>query len=148
MDTGGGKGARVELTRGDVEGAFARVLGVPASHLVNEYSMAEMGSQFYDDTLLAAHQGRPAKPGKRIPPWVRTRVFDPETMLPRGEEASGVLVHYDLANLEAPMAIQTEDLGACRGDRLLLEGRLPEAERRGCSLPFDQFLERERARGA
>ena len=148
MDTGGAKGARVELTRGDVVGAFARVLGIPPSHLVNEYGMAEMGSQFYDDPLLSAHQGRPAEPGKRIPPWVRTRVFDPETMLPRAEGAPGVLVHYDLANLEVPLAIQTEDLGACRGCRLHLEGRLPEAERRGCSLPFEEFLERERARGA
>jgi hypothetical protein len=76
---------------------------------------------------------------------VRTRVLDPETMDEVGDGVSGVLVHYDLANLEIPLAIQTEDLGIRQGVRLLIEGRLPEAERRGCSLPFERFAERERA---
>ncbi|HYR52710.1 MAG TPA: long-chain fatty acid--CoA ligase, partial [Candidatus Dormibacteraeota bacterium] len=79
-----------------------------------------------------------------IPPWVRTRVLDPETMRDVPEGKSGVLVHYDLANLEIPLAIQTEDVGSVAAGRLRLEGRLPEAERRGCSLPFERFVERER----
>jgi acyl-protein synthetase LuxE len=146
MDTGGAKGTRIELRRGGVVSAFGRVLGIPPSRIVNEYGMAEMGSQFYQDALLAAREGRGARPGFRIPPWVRTRVLDPETMLECREGATGLLVHYDLANLEIPLAIQTEDVGARVGDWLTLEGRLPEAERRGCSLPFEQFLERERQR--
>jgi len=144
MDTGGAKGTRVEVRRDEIVAALTRVLGIPSTHLVNEYGMAELGSQFYEDGLLAAHEERPARAGFAIPPWVRTRVLDPETMheLPDGEP--GLLVHHDLANLEIPLAIQTEDVGACEQDRLLLEGRLPEAEVRGCSLPFEQFLERER----
>jgi len=106
-----------------------------------------MGSQFYQDPLLAAHERRRPRPGFVIPPWVRTRALDPETMRERPEGAPGLLVHYDLANLEIPLAIQTEDVGTRAGNRLTLEGRLPEAERRGCSLPFEQFLERERAPG-
>ena len=47
-------------------------------------------------------------------------------------------------NLEIPLAIQTEDVGQVAAGRLHLEGRLPEAERRGCSLPFERFVERER----
>jgi hypothetical protein len=144
MDTGGAKGTRVELRRDDIAASFHRVLGIPPTHLVNEYGMAEMGSQFYEDTLLAAHERRAARPGFVIPPWVRTRVLDPETMLDLPEGRPGLLVHYDLANLDVPLAIQTEDVGAVLGNRLTLEGRLPEAERRGCSLPFEQFLERER----
>ena len=144
MDTGGAKGIRIALERAAIEADFARVLGISATHLVNEYGMAEMGSQFYDDSYLATHERRAIRPGKRIPPWVRTRVLDPETMGEVADGVSGVLVHYDLANLEIPLAIQTEDLGARQGDRLLIEGRLPEAERRGCSLPFERFAERER----
>jgi hypothetical protein len=147
MDTGGGKGTRLELTRAEVEASFQRVLEIPPSHLVNEYGMAEMGSQFYDDTLRAAVEGRPPLRGKRIAPWVRTRVLDPETMRECPEGTPGLLVHFDLANLEIPLAIQTEDVGARLGNRLVLEGRLPEAERRGCSLPFEQFVERERGLG-
>ena len=146
MDTGGAKGTRIEVRREDVEAGFTRVLGIERSHLVNEYGMAELGSQFYQDSLSAFHDHRVPRPGFAVPPWVRTRVLDPETMreLPAG--VPGLLVHYDLANLEIPSAIQTEDVGTLlAGNHLLLEGRLPEADRRGCSLPFEQFVERERA---
>jgi hypothetical protein len=147
MDTGGAKGTRVEVRRETIESAFNRVLAIPAARLVNEYGMAEMGSQFYEDSLLAEHERRDARPGFAAPAWVRTRVLDPETMRPVPEGRRGILVHYDLANLEIPLAIQTEDVGALVDGRLMLAGRLPEAERRGCSLPFEQFLEKERALG-
>ena len=147
MDTGGAKGLRTEFARVEVEAAFADRLGIPSTHLVNEYGMAEMGSQFYDDNLAAALQDLPRVGGKRIPPWVRTRVLDPETLreVPDGEQ--GILVHYDLANLDTPLAIQTEDLGTRVGDRLTIAGRLPAAEARGCSLAFEQFVEAERRAG-
>jgi hypothetical protein len=141
MDTGGSKGLRSEFARSEVEEGFANRLGIPGSHLVNEYGMAEMGSQFYDDALLAAHERRPALRGKRIPPWVRTRVLDPETMQECSEGEAGILVHYDLANLEIPLAIQTEDVGRRVADRLILQGRLLGAEARGCSLAFEEFLD-------
>jgi hypothetical protein len=147
MDTGGAKGRLADLARGEVEGAFARIMGIPADHVVNEYGMAEMASQFYDDVLSARFERRAPREGKRMPPWARTRVLDPETMNELPDGSVGLLVHYDLANLDIPIAIQTEDLGARLGDRLMLTGRLPEAERRGCSLPFERFLELERARG-
>ena len=144
MDTGGAKGLTAEFARSDVSAAFEKFLGIPATHLVNEYGMAELGSQFYDDALLAHHEGRAPHPGKRIPPWVRTRVLDPETMEEVAEGAPGLLVHYDLANLEIPLAIQTEDIGRRTGDRLHLEGRLLGSEPRGCSLTFERFLAEDR----
>jgi len=140
MDTGGAKGQIEEFSRADVESAFERHLGIPASHVVNEYGMAEMGSQFYEDTLVAAHQGRALVSGKQIPPWVRTRVLDPESMKEQPDGEPGLFVHYDLANLEVPLAIQTEDVGRRIGDRLILEGRLLGAEARGCSLAFERFI--------
>ena len=140
MDTGGAKGQRLEFKRVEIEAAFARHLGIPPTHLVNEYGMAEMGSQFYDDNLVAFHEKRAALHGKRIPPWVRTRVLHPETMEEQPDGERGILVHYDLANVEIPLAIQTEDVGCRIGDRLILEGRLLGAEPGGCSLAFEQFL--------
>jgi hypothetical protein len=145
MDTGGAKGLRAELAREEIERTLERSLGIPPTHLVNEYGMAELGSQFYDDTLRAHTERRPVLPGKTIPPWVRTRVLDPETMAERPEGERGLLVHYDLANVETPFAVQTEDVGTRVGDRILLEGRLSGAEARGCSLTFERFLEQERA---
>jgi hypothetical protein len=146
MDTGGAKGTRVEVGRAAIHDAFARVLGVPATHVVNEYGMAELGSQCYEDALLAAHEGRAPGEGHGGPPWMRTRVLDPATMEERPEGSPGLLVHVDLACADTPLAVQTEDVGVRVGDRILLRGRLPDAERRGCSLPFEEFLERERAR--
>jgi hypothetical protein len=140
MDTGGAKGQIAEFTRAQVEQGFERRLGIPSGSLVNEYGMAEMGSQFYEDGLVAAHERRVPMPGKEIPPWVRTRVLDPETLDERRDGETGILVHYDLANLHVPLAIQTEDIGRREGDRLILEGRLLGAEARGCSLAFEEFL--------
>ena len=140
MDTGGAKGQRAEYEREEIESAFAHRLGIPPSHLVNEYGMAELGSQFYDDNLLAHHEGRPRLAGKQIPPWVRTRVLHPETLEEQPDGERGILVHYDLANVDIPLAIQTEDIGYRIGDRLHLEGRLLGAEVRGCSLQFEKFL--------
>jgi hypothetical protein len=140
MDTGGAKGQRTEFQRDDVEAGFEKRLGLPRTHLVNEYGMAEMASQFYDDNLLAYHKRRAPKPGKRIPPWVRTRVLDPETLEEKADGETGLLVHFDLANAEIPLAIQTEDIGRRVKDRLILEGRLLGAEARGCSLSYERFL--------
>jgi hypothetical protein len=145
MDTGGAKGLRAEFTREEIERILERSLGIPPTHLVNEYGMAELGSQFYDDGLRAHTERRPVLAGKTVPPWVRTRVLDPETMTERPEGVRGLLVHYDLANVEIPFAVQTEDVGTRVGDRILLEGRLSGAEARGCSLTFERFLGQERA---
>lgn len=145
MDTGGAKGQRAEYEREEIEAAFAHRLGIPPSHLVNEYGMAELGSQFYDDNFLAHHERRPRLAGKQIPPWVRTRVLHVETLEEQPDGERGILVHYDLANVDIPLAIQTEDIGYRIGDRLHLEGRLLGAEARGCSLPFEKFLAEEGA---
>ncbi|HEU4724919.1 MAG TPA: hypothetical protein VFU59_06420 [Candidatus Eisenbacteria bacterium] len=145
MDTGGAKGLRAEYEREEIESAFAHRLGIPPSHLVNEYGMAELGSQFYDDNLLAKHEGRARLSGKQIPPWVRTRVLNTETLEEQPDGERGILVHYDLANVDVPLAIQTEDIGFRIGDRLHIEGRLLGAEARGCSLPFEKFLAEGRA---
>lgn len=145
MDTGGAKGQIAEFSRGEVEQAFERHLAIPPSHVVNEYGMAEMGSQFYEDSLLAAHERREAIPGKHVPPWARTRVLDPETMEELHQGEPGLLVHYDLSNLEVPLAIQTEDVGRRLGSHLILQGRLLGAEPRGCSLAFEEFLKRSGA---
>lgn len=147
MDTGGAKGLRTEFTRAEVARAFSNCLGIPETHLVNEYGMAELGSQFYDDNVLAVTEGRRRRPGKRIPPWVQTRVLDPETLREVPDGVQGILVHYDLANVDTPLAIQTEDLGSRVGDRLTIAGRLPAAEARGCSLAFERFVEAERRAG-
>ncbi|HET7230949.1 MAG TPA: hypothetical protein VFJ16_13145 [Longimicrobium sp.] len=138
MDTGGFKGRSREVTRGELYAAIDDRLGIAPAWCVNEYGMTEMSSQYYDGTAGSA----PAV-GERLhigPRWVRTLAADPETLdaLPHGE--IGVLRHYDLANLDSVMAIQTADLGFTtpRGFRVL--GRAQGAEARGCSIAMDELL--------
>ena len=131
------------MGRAGSRAAFGRVRGLPASHVVNEYGMAELGSQLYEDSLLAAHERRASREGFAAPPWLRTRVLDPATLEECPDGTPGLLAHYVLANLDTPLAVQTEDVGRRISDRLILHGRLPEAERRGCSLAYEEFLRRE-----
>ncbi|HEX2095634.1 MAG TPA: hypothetical protein VHG28_24770 [Longimicrobiaceae bacterium] len=135
MDTGGFKGRSREVSREELYAALGERLGVGTEWCVNEYGMTEMSSQFYD-----AVAGVPAPRLHRAPPWVRSRAVDPETLdlLPEGE--TGVLRHWDLANLHSVMAIQTADLGTVAPEGVRLLGRARGAEARGCSIAMDQFL--------
>jgi len=52
----------------------------------------------------------PRPPRKIAPPTLRTRILDPVTNEDASPGEPGLLVHYDLANLNSVMAIQTEDM--------------------------------------
>jgi acyl-CoA synthetase (AMP-forming)/AMP-acid ligase II len=150
-----------------------RLLGLPAQAIVNEYGMTELGSQFYDSsygrTRVGTEQlpmppynhlemgacaaktvnGPPMPPYPNstgfytIPPWMRVRVVDPATGndMPPGE--TGLLCHYDLANLHSVMAVHTDDLGVQppgRVDGFYLLGRVAGSEPRGCSIDVSAAL--------
>jgi phenylacetate-coenzyme A ligase PaaK-like adenylate-forming protein len=138
MDTGGFKGRSREVTREELYGAVEERLGIPPAWCVNEYGMTEMSSQFYDGVA-----GSASAPGERLhagPPWVRTEATDPETLRPLPHGETGVLRHFDLANLQSVMAIQTADLGVTSADGFRVLGRARGAEARGCSLAMDDLL--------
>jgi hypothetical protein len=153
MDTGGYKGRSREVSQEEMHQLYAAYLGIPASHCVNEYGMTEMCSQFYDSTLRAVVGGQDEKRAverrrKLVPPWVRTRVVDPETLEPLPDGETGLLQHFDLANAGSVLAIQTEDLGAVFDDGFRLFGRAAGAVPRGCSIAMDILLEAvHRSRG-
>jgi hypothetical protein len=136
METGGFKGRSRELPREQLHAGIATALGIVPGRIVNQYGMCELGSQFYEDSLLTGS----ASCIKRVPPWVRTRVVDPGTLadVPAGE--TGVLVHYDLANTGSVVAVQTSDLGRAGDGGFEVLGRIEGAEARGCSLAADALL--------
>ncbi|MBC7804731.1 MAG: hypothetical protein H7145_01145 [Akkermansiaceae bacterium] len=149
IETGGFKGRSREVERGELYRMFTERLGVPATHCLAEYGMSEMASQFYDTTYRDHVLGIAREPRKMgLPHLVRTRVIDPIT----GEESErgqhGVLAHYDIANLNSCLAIQTEDWGYAHpdGDGFVLLGRAPGAALRGCSLTAEEFAARQSAR--
>jgi hypothetical protein len=131
METGGFKGRSREISKPELYALFEQHLGIPATHVVNEYGMTELSTQFYDQTLRIGRQ----TDTKFAPPWARVLITDPTT----GEEVPagtrGLIRVFDLANLWSAMCVQTEDWGVATGDGgFAVLGRATSAEVRGCSL--------------
>lgn len=155
METGGYKGRTRALAKAELYARASRVLAVPPERIMNEYGMTEMSSQFYDDALRAAADAESRSAGgsdaapehrlKRPPPWVRTRVLDPVTMLDVPDGEVGVLAHVDLANVDSCAFLLTADAararraadGSLAGFELL--GRMADIEPRGCSLDYEEI---------
>lgn len=132
MDTGGEKG-RVGVRRSRVVRGLMERLSLPPEAVVNEFGMTELLSQRY---------GRGEPPVPLIgPPWLRSRVLDPVTLeeVPAGE--TGILCHFDLANLGSVCAVLTDDRGRLAGEGIEWLGRTEGAPPRGCSLATAQLLE-------
>ncbi len=140
MHAGGQKrgAAPVEPTR--LREEVARWLGVPETRCVNLLGMTELASQLYDDTIRAAAAGARPRRGKVPPPWCRTWVTDPASPEPLPHGAVGLLRHLDLANVERPVCVQTDDLGLTYDDGSFeILGRAAGAEARGCALDLDEW---------
>ncbi|MBV9168509.1 MAG: zinc-binding dehydrogenase, partial [Chloroflexi bacterium] len=142
MDTGGYKGRSREYAKHELYGLVDDLLGVPASHIVNMYGMTEHGTQFLDAVLRDPRE--PLVRYKTVPPWARTLVVDPETLVekPRGER--GLLLHFDLINRASVLAVLTEDVGHALGDGFEVLGRAEGSDARGCSIALDELIEAQR----
>lgn len=141
MDTGGFKGRRREVPAEELRSAYQELVGVPGSHVVNEYGMTELSSQAYDAGLRDWHAGVSGRsPRKLAPPWMRVLVADPETLEVARAGAVGILRLVDLANLSSVVAVQTEDLGGEVEDGFVVLGRATGAPPRGCSIAMDLLL--------
>jgi Acyl-protein synthetase, LuxE len=149
MDAGGYKGRSREIGRDTFVRWAAQLCGVPPGHVVNLLGMTELASQIYDQ-LPPGAAARTAWRRKVPPPWVRTAVVDPRRIGPDGPEPVedgelGLLRHLDLANVERPIMIQSEDVGRVvpadgawrRGFEIV--GRAKGAEPRGCSLSVEDL---------
>ncbi|WP_395094665.1 long-chain fatty acid--CoA ligase [Armatimonas sp.] len=126
IETGGFKGRSREVEKSELYALFTERLEVATAHCFSEYGMSELTSQFYSQGLTGP---------KLAPPWLKTRLLDPVTGTDAVPGQPGLLAHYDLANYNSVLAIQTEDRGVWdeRGGFQLL-GRAPGAVLRGCSL--------------
>jgi hypothetical protein len=149
MDAGGYKGRSREIARDAFVTWAAQLCGVRPAHVVNLLGMTELASQIYDH-ITPGVAARTTTRRKLPPPWVRTAVVDPRRPGPDGPEpvedgALGLLRHLDLANVERPIMIQSEDVGRVvpadeagpRGFEIV--GRAKGAEPRGCSLSAEDL---------
>jgi len=124
METGGMKGKRKEMIRGELHKLLQSGLGVSTIH--SEYGMTELLSQAYskENGLF------------KTPPWMRILIRDTEdpfTMHP--PEKSGGINVIDLANLNSCSFIATQDLGKLHlDDTFEILGRYDHSDIRGCNL--------------
>lgn len=151
MDAGGYKGRSREISRDAFVSWAAQMCGVPCERVINLLGMTELASQAYD--WIAPDPQAHAPSRMKLPPrWVRTEVVDPRRLGPDGplsvaDGEVGLLRHLDLANVERPILIQSEDVGRHvsanvggvlqRGFEIL--GRAKGAEPRGCSLSAEDL---------
>lgn len=127
MVTGGFKG-RIHRLDGPALLAETRSRLAPA-RLVTEYGMTELSSQLWGTPETAF----------RPPAWLRALAVDPESGAPLPAGDTGQLRFVDLCNLDGPLAIETMDQGRVDPDGgVWLDGRLPGAPARGCSLTVEE----------
>lgn len=137
LETGGFKGRRREIQRSELLASIASKLGVPASRVVREYGMSELTSQLYT-RVLAGGDPEVLFP----PPWMRVHTLEPENLTATAPGEPGLVAFCDLANLSSAVHLVTEDWGTLTPDGgLVLHGRAPGAQLRGCSLIVDEMDE-------
>lgn len=141
LDAGGYKGQGREPSRAEFRALMGERFQLPPERCVNLLGMTELSSQFYEDSLAAAHEGVQRREGFVNPPWTRTRVLNPDTLAEVPGGVPGLLAHLDLASATRPFAVLTTDLGVREGDRFRVTGRARGAEARGCSIGAEAWTD-------
>ena len=124
METGGMKGRRKEMVRGELHEALRKAFGLETIH--SEYGMTELLSQAYSRGNGLFH----------TPPWMKVLVRDPNDPFSWVQNGrTGGLNIIDLANLYSCSFVATGDLGKIHpegGFEIL--GRFDHSDIRGCNL--------------
>lgn len=122
METGGMKGKRAEMTKGELHAALKKGLKLNKVH--SEYGMTELLSQAYAkaDGLFAC------------PPWMTVLIREHNDPFTYTTKKTGGINIIDLANLSSCAFIATDDLGKHQGDYFEVLGRFDFADLRGCNL--------------
>jgi hypothetical protein len=125
METGGMKGRRKEITRGELHSLLRKNLNIAEVH--SEYGMTELLSQAYSQGDEIFH----------CPPWMKvfTRdTLDPLSILTEPGLTGGINI-IDLANINSCSFIATGDLGKLHNDGgFEVLGRFDNSDIRGCNL--------------
>lgn len=138
MDAGGYKGRTREIGRSQFILWACSLLNLSPQRIVNLLGMTEMASQIYDEVV--------PNRAKAPPHWVRTLVMDPlriengDLMEVEEKGKKGLLRHLDLANVERPIMIQSDDVGTGGRNTFEILERVKGAEPRGCSLTLEEFV--------
>lgn len=123
METGGMKGRRKELTRGELHGIYKKSFNVSEIH--SEYGMTELLSQAYSKGCGIF----------KTPNWMKILIRDVNDPLNiiKSKKTGGINV-IDLANIDSCSFIATQDLGKITDNGFEVLGRFDNSDLRGCNL--------------
>jgi hypothetical protein len=130
MQTGGFKGKSFEYGVADFYQRLVDHFFLPSGQIIGEYGMCELASQAYAWGL-----GEDGEPVYKFPRWVKVRVAQGFNQIKN--DGAGCLVVEDGMRVDVLKAIQVEDLVSVDGATFKLQGRLPKAPLKGCSLSFE-----------
>jgi len=130
METGGMKGRRKEIIRGEVHEVLKRSFSLESIH--SEYGMTELLSQAWSKTGGVFE----------CPPWMRVLVREEDDPLALQRSGfgnhpmySGAFNIIDLANVYSCSFIATDDVGKLHETgRFEVQGRMDTSDIRGCNL--------------
>lgn len=124
VETGGMKGRRKEMVKGELHRILAEKFGVGAIH--SEYGMTELCSQAWSDGNGIF----------RCPPWMKVEVEELNDPLAlAGPGKTGIIRVTDLANLGSCSFVETQDLGRVfENGTFEVMGRMDHSMLRGCNL--------------
>lgn len=126
VETGGMKGTREELSRGELH-AYLRK-GLKTGRVYSEYGMTELLSQAWTEANSEYFHA---------PPWLKFYVRELSDPMARPkEEGRGQLLILDLANVHSCSFLATQDIAELSEEGMKLLGRTDYSEIRGCNLMY------------
>jgi len=135
MDTGGWKGRRVSIRGSVLLNMYRRYFNISETHVINEYGMCELASQFYDITLRKYIFEKKKTRYKYSLPFLKFRIINDE-----GEDDKrGLIGILDLFNLDTCSFLLTPDMGREKGKGFEIIERVDD-ELRGCALISEEIL--------
>ena len=125
IETGGMKGQRKEISKGEMHKILKEGLNLEKVH--SEYGMTELLSQAYSkgDELFDS------------PSWMKIMLRQVNDPFSYTTSKTGGINVIDLANIDSCSFIATEDLGRFEGNQFKVLGRAQTADIRGCNLMYD-----------
>lgn len=135
MDTGGWKGRKLNIKGSLLLRMYKDYLNIPETHVINEYGMCELASQFYDITLRKFVFEKKKTRYKYSLPFLRFRIINEEGR----EDKRGLVATLDLFNLDTCSFLLTPDMGRKKAKGFEIIERVDD-ELRGCALISESIL--------
>jgi hypothetical protein len=142
IETGGAKGLAQKFSRRQLYMELCDHFDLPHTSIISEYGMCELASQAYD--WVSPKSGSAVEFEHRqfrFPGWVATHVT--QGLRHATEAGAGALIVHDPLRIDYPWPIRTQDLASLDfKQRFCLNGRVPHAPIKGCSLIDSQKAQR------